>query len=275
MFDCQCKRIHEYKRQHLNLLHAITLWDRLRRGDDIGASRTIIFAGKAAPAYRTAKLIIRLAHGIADTIAGDPRTRDRLRVVFVPDFSVKNAQRIYPAADLSEQISTAGMEASGTGNMKFTLNGAHDRNARRRERRDPRSRRRRRVLPVRADRGRGDREERSAARRATSSRAMPSSPPRSIWWVAGRSRTAIARCSRRSSTISSIAIRSSCSPTSGRTSTARLGSRQRGPIRGAGSGRRSSNVRARRAVLVGPRDPRVRHQHLEHLGRRSEVTRLQ
>src|SRR5262245_266105 len=124
LFDCQCKRIHEYKRQHLNLLHAITLWDRLRRGDDIGASRTIVFAGKAAPAYRTAKLIIRLAHGIAETIAGDPRTRDRLRVVFVPDFNVKNAQRIYPAADLSEQISTAGMEASGTGNMKFTLNGA-------------------------------------------------------------------------------------------------------------------------------------------------------
>jgi starch phosphorylase len=124
LFDCQCKRIHEYKRQHLNLLHAITLWDRLRRGDDIGANRTLVFAGKAAPAYRTAKLIIRLAHGVAETIAGDPRTRDRLRVVFVPDFNVKNAQRIYPAADLSEQISTAGMEASGTGNMKFTLNGA-------------------------------------------------------------------------------------------------------------------------------------------------------
>ena len=124
MFDAQCKRIHEYKRQHLNLLHIIALWDRVRRGESVGAPRTFVFAGKAAPAYRAAKLIIRLAHGVAGAIAEDPRTRGQLRVVFVPDFSVKNAQRIYPAADLSEQISTAGMEASGTGNMKFTLNGA-------------------------------------------------------------------------------------------------------------------------------------------------------
>ncbi|MBL9019568.1 MAG: glycogen/starch/alpha-glucan phosphorylase [Myxococcales bacterium] len=124
MFDAQCKRIHEYKRQHLNLLHVIALWDRVRRGEPLGAPRTFVFAGKAAPAYRAAKLIIRLAHGVAGAISEDPRTRGQLRVVFVPDFSVKNAQRIYPAADLSEQISTAGMEASGTGNMKFTLNGA-------------------------------------------------------------------------------------------------------------------------------------------------------
>ncbi len=124
LFDAHCKRIHEYKRQHLNLLHVIALWDRIRHGESIGAPRTFLFAGKAAPAYRAAKLIIRLAHGVADAIAEDPRTRDRLRVVFVPDFNVKTAQRIYPAADLSEQISTAGMEASGTGNMKFTLNGA-------------------------------------------------------------------------------------------------------------------------------------------------------
>ena len=124
MFDAQCKRIHEYKRQHLNLLHVIALWDRMCRGESLGATRTFVFAGKAAPAYRAAKLIIRLAHGVAGAIAEDPRTRGQLRVVFVPDFSVKNAQRIYPAADLSEQISTAGMEASGTGNMKFTLNGA-------------------------------------------------------------------------------------------------------------------------------------------------------
>jgi starch phosphorylase len=124
MFDAQCKRIHEYKRQHLNILHAITLWERIRNGIELDAPRTIVFAGKAAPAYRAAKLIIRLAHGVAEAIAADPRARERLRVVFVPDFSVKIAQRIYPAADLSEQISTAGLEASGTGNMKFTLNGA-------------------------------------------------------------------------------------------------------------------------------------------------------
>jgi len=124
MLDAHCKRIHEYKRQHLNLLHAIALLERVRHGEDLGAARTILLAGKAAPSYRTAKLIIRLAHGVADAIAADPRARKCLRVVFVPDFSVKNAQRIYPAAELSEQISTAGMEASGTGNMKFMMNGA-------------------------------------------------------------------------------------------------------------------------------------------------------
>ena len=124
LFDCQCKRIHEYKRQHLNLLHVVSLWDRARRGEDIGAPRTFVFAGKAAPAYRAAKLIIRLATAVAETVAADPAVSERLRVVFSPDFNVKNAQRIYPAADLSEQISTAGLEASGTGNMKFTLNGA-------------------------------------------------------------------------------------------------------------------------------------------------------
>jgi glycogen phosphorylase len=124
MLDAQCKRIHEYKRQHLNLLHAIAAFERIRSGHDDGVARTILLAGKAAPGYRAAKLIIRLAHGVADAIAADPRARDRLRVVFVPDFSVKTAQRIYPAADLSQQISTAGMEASGTGNMKFALNGA-------------------------------------------------------------------------------------------------------------------------------------------------------
>jgi starch phosphorylase len=124
LFDAQCKRIHEYKRQHLNILHAIVMWDRIKAGVGDDVPRTIVIAGKAAPSYRAAKLIVRLAHGVAEIIAGDPATRDRLRLVFIPDFSVKVAQRIYPAADLSEQISTAGMEASGTGNMKFTLNGA-------------------------------------------------------------------------------------------------------------------------------------------------------
>ena len=125
MLDAQCKRIHEYKRQHLNLLHAVWLFDRIRRGetDDV-VPRTILFAGKAAPGYRMAKLIIRLATGLSDAIERDPKVRRLLRVVFFPDFNVKNAQRIYPAADLSEQISTAGKEASGTGNMKFSMNGA-------------------------------------------------------------------------------------------------------------------------------------------------------
>jgi starch phosphorylase len=124
LFDAQCKRIHEYKRQHLAVLHAAWLHQRVLRGELDVVPRTCLFAGKAAPGYRMAKLLIRLVHGVARVIDEDPRVRPFLKVVFVPDFNVKNAQRIYPAADLSEQISTAGLEASGTGNMKFAMNGA-------------------------------------------------------------------------------------------------------------------------------------------------------
>jgi len=125
LFDVQVKRIHEYKRPHLNVLHVIALYNRICRGMTGGLPpRTVIFGGKAAPGYLMAKLIIKLIHSVAETIHADPRTAGLLRVVFLPNFNVKSAHRIYPAAELSEQISTAGKEASGTGNMKFSLNGA-------------------------------------------------------------------------------------------------------------------------------------------------------
>jgi len=124
LFDVHVKRIHEYKRQHLNALHALSRYLRLLANPDEGASRTIVLSGKAAPGYAAAKLVIKLLTSVAALVNSDHRVRDRLKVVFLPDFNVKNAQRIYPAADLSEQISLAGTEASGTGNMKFAMNGA-------------------------------------------------------------------------------------------------------------------------------------------------------
>ncbi len=123
MFDVQVKRIHEYKRQHLLALWIVSQYLRIKNGEDV-VPRTVIFGGKAAPGYYMAKLIVSFICHIAEVVNTDPDMDGKLRVIFLPNYSVKLGEKVYPAADLSEQISTAGKEASGTGNMKFQMNGA-------------------------------------------------------------------------------------------------------------------------------------------------------
>jgi glucan phosphorylase len=122
LFDVQIKRIHEYKRQLLAAMHAIALAHRISDGDDSIVPRTIIFGGKAAPGYAMAKLIIRLIHSVAAFVRSNRRTADRLNIVFVPNYDVSSAELLFPATEISEQISTAGTEASGTGCMKAVMN---------------------------------------------------------------------------------------------------------------------------------------------------------
>ena len=205
LFDVQVKRIHEYKRQLLNIIETVALYDAIRAPAELDwVPRVKIFAGKAAPSYQQAKLIIKLANDVARVVNDDPSVRGMLKVVFLPNYNVSLAEVIIPAADSPSRFPPPGMEASGTGNMKFALNGAlTHRHARRRQRRDPRAGRRRQHLHLRADRRGG----RRAARR------RPSTPRRGDRGVAGAHQALTRSRSKRASSRRTIASATAASST--------------------------------------------------------------
>ena len=246
MFDVQVKRIHEYKRQHLNALHMLTRYLDLLEDAGDGRSRTVIVSGKAAPGYVAAKLIIKLITSIGDAVNHDRRLRDRLKVVFLPDFNVKNASRIYPGADLSEQISMASTEASGTGNMKFAMNGAltigtlDGANV---EIRDAVGADNFFLFGLTTEQVRATKAGRLCAARARGIERAPAPRP-GPHRIGSARRAATPACSGRCSTSCSAATSTCCWPTTTPTSTASTWSTRRSRTATRGRGSRSSRSRA-------------------------------